>query len=203
LPCPVCEKNKEYWSSGQEALKKVASEHKRQLKYISNIYIVSDSGNPDNNGKVMLYKYGAKIFKKIQSAMSPEFPEDPSFDPFDFWTGANFVVKKTGMGRDSNYDQSAFQSQGQLFDDDSKIEEVWKKEHSLKAFLDPSIFTSYEIIQKRLDRVTGNSTQTSQKESVVDELEKEVGLSNVSVDELDDMKFFESLAQEGSADTPF
>ena len=152
----------------------------------------------------MLYKYGAKIFKKIQSAMSPEFEDDPAFDPFDMWTGANFIVKKTGVGRDSNYDQSSFQNPAPLFEDDKKLEEIWKQEHSLKTFYDTTNFGTYDSLKTRFDRVNGNSSKDTGS-SVPDGLEGfdgfDEGLKDSGkVDELDDMKFFESM---GDDETPF
>lgn len=206
-PCFCCESNKEAWATGNEDLRKIAQARKRQLKYISNIYIVSDPGNPENNGKVKLYKYGAKIFNKIQSAMKPEFADEVAFDPFNLWTGANFVVKKTGSGRDTNYDKSAFQSPGPLFEDEGKMEEVWKQEQSLKAFYDPSIFSTYDAIKKRFERVTGKATYQASNESpggydVPDDVKGFEGYDSEpqSQEELGDMEFFKYLAKD---DVPF
>ena len=61
---PVSEYNSKLWNSGIEANKEIARKQKRRLHFISNIYVVSDSGNPANEGKVFLYKYGKKIFDK-------------------------------------------------------------------------------------------------------------------------------------------
>ena len=91
--CPVCEANNELWNSGIEDNKKVARDRKRKLSYISNILVVSDPANPENEGKVFLFKYGKKIFDMLQEAMNPSDPDLPKFNPFDFWKGANFKLK--------------------------------------------------------------------------------------------------------------
>ncbi len=70
---PVSEHNSELWNSGSDANKEIARKQKRRLSYYSNIYVVSDPANPENEGKVFLYKYGKKIFDKIMEAMKPEF----------------------------------------------------------------------------------------------------------------------------------
>jgi hypothetical protein len=66
LPCPVCKYNKTLWDSGVESNKDIVRKQKRKLTFISNIYVVSDPANPENNKKVKLYKFGKKIFDKIQ-----------------------------------------------------------------------------------------------------------------------------------------
>ena len=48
---PVSEYNSQLWNSGIEANKEVARKQKRRLTYISNIYVVTDSKNPQNEGK--------------------------------------------------------------------------------------------------------------------------------------------------------
>ena len=63
--CPMCEVNNELWNSGLESDKDIARAQKRKLSYYSNILVVSDPANPENEGKVFLYKYG-----RIQSTHS-------------------------------------------------------------------------------------------------------------------------------------
>jgi hypothetical protein len=81
------------WNSGIDSNKEVARKQKRKLTYVSNIYVVKDPANPDNEGKVFLFKYGKKIFDKLTEAMQPEFEDETAIDPFDFWTGANFQTE--------------------------------------------------------------------------------------------------------------
>ena len=52
--------------------KETARKQKRKLSYYSNIYGIKDQLNPDNEGKVFLYKYGKKIQDKIVSSMQPQ-----------------------------------------------------------------------------------------------------------------------------------
>ena len=51
---PVSEYNTQLWNTGIEANKEIARKQKRRLHYVSNIYVVSDPKNPDNEGKVFL-----------------------------------------------------------------------------------------------------------------------------------------------------
>ena len=82
---PVGEVNRRLWNSGRDADKETARKQKRKLTYYSNIYVVSDKANPENEGKVFLYKYGKKIYDKICAAMQPEFEDESPVNPFDLW----------------------------------------------------------------------------------------------------------------------
>ncbi len=150
---PVSEYNSKLWNSGIEANKDIARKQKRRLHFISNIYVVSDQGNPSNVGKVFLFKYGKKIFDKLKEAMEPQFADEEAINPFDLWAGANFKLKIRQVEGYRNYDKSEFDKPGPLLKDDEKLEQVWKLEHSLKAFLDPSNFKSEEELRARLTKV--------------------------------------------------
>jgi hypothetical protein len=153
--CPVCEHNSGLWNNGTDAGKEVARKQKRKLTYVSNIYVVKDPANPENEGKVFLFKYGKKIFDKITEAMQPEFEDESPIDPFDFWQGANFKLKAKNVAGYRNYDSSEFASQSALLDDDDALEAIWKKQYSLADFMSPSEFKTYEELKKRLSSVLG------------------------------------------------
>ena len=103
---PVSEFNTQLWNNGTDAGKDAARRQKRKLTYVSNIYVVKDPANPENEGKVFLYKYGKKIFDKLTAAMQPEFEDETAIDPFDFWQGANFKLKAKNVAGYRNYDSS-------------------------------------------------------------------------------------------------
>ena len=155
---PVSEYNRGLWNSGNEKDKETVRKQKRKMSYYSNIYVVKDPANPANEGKVFLFKYGAKIFDKITEAMQPEFEDETPINPFDFWQGANFklkIVKKDGYW---NYDKSEFDRVAPLLDDDDAMEAIWKKEYSLTAITAADQFKSYEDLEKRLKYVLGQKS---------------------------------------------
>jgi|LakMenEpi03Aug12_release.lakeMendotaPanAssembly.Ray.scaffolds.fasta_scaffold09081_15 hypothetical protein len=167
--CPVCEYNSSLWNNGTDAGKEVARKQKRKLTYVSNIYVVKDPANPDNEGKVFLFKYGKKIFDKLTEAMQPEFEDESPIDPFDFWQGANFKLKAKNVAGYRNYDSSEFAAQGALLDDDDAMEAIWKKQYSLAEFTSPSEYKTYDELKKRLDSVLGAKTSNRIDEEVEDE----------------------------------
>ena len=164
---PVSEYNSQLWNSGIEANKEIARKQKRRLTYVSNVYIMKDPANPQNEGQVRLYKYGKKIWDKINDKMNPSFEDETPVNPFDLWEGANFKLKIRKVDGFSNYDKSEFEAKSPLNDDDSKMEEIWKTEHSLSEFTDPKNFKSYADLKEKLDRVLGITTGTAEKDEDV------------------------------------
>ena len=167
---PVSEMNSRLWNSGVESDKDIARDRKRRLSYISNILVVSDPANPQNEGKVFLFKFGKKIFDKIQEAMNPEFQDEEKVNPFDYWGGANFKLKVRKVSGYVNYDKSEFESVTPLFGgDDEKLERLWKNQFKLGEFTDASNFKTYDELKARLDEVLlgdERGTATAENDSV-------------------------------------
>lgn len=208
---PVSEYNRDLWNSGSEADKETVRKQKRKLSYYSNIYVVKDPVNPENEGKVFLFKYGKKIFDKIMASMQPEFEDESPINPFDFWQGANFKLKIRKVDGYWNYDKSEFDSVDPLLDDDDALESIWKKEYSLEEFVKPSNFKSYEELERRLNQVLRVSQPTrridpevadeeERYEPVEEEVRQKVSLHQVTSkvddeDEDDALSYFQKLAE--------
>ena len=156
---PVSEMNSKLWNTGIEADKDLARKRKRRLHYVSNIYVVSDPENPENEGKVFLYTYGAKIFEKIMDSMQPKFQDETPVNPFDMWKGANFKMKIANVAGYRNYDRSEFANAEALNADDSVLEGIYNQQHSLNEFTDPSSFKSYSELNLKLTRVLGEEVK--------------------------------------------
>jgi len=168
---PVSELNSELWNNGTDAGKEIARKQKRKLTYAANIYVVKDPANPQNEGKVFLYKFGKKIFDKLTAAMQPEFEDEEAIDPFDFWKGANFKLKAKNVAGYRNYDSSEFAAPSALLDDDDAMEAVWKKQYSLAELIAPDQFKSYDELKKRLEYVLGSKGSRRVDEEVAEEEE--------------------------------
>ena len=210
---PVSDYNRELWNSGNEADKDTVRKQKRKLSYYSNIYVVRDQVNPQNEGKVFLFKYGKKIFDKVMESMQPEFEDESPINPFDFWQGANFklkIVKKDGYW---NYDKSEFDAVSPLLEDDDALEALWNKEYSLQALVAADQFKSYDDLKKRLDYVLGQkSPQRPRLDEEVNDEDNSRGsftpdfkskapvaaapVASASSDEDDALSYFQRLAEE-------
>lgn len=152
---PVSEYNSKLWNAGSEAMKEQARKQKRRLHYIANIMVVKDPANPANEGKIFLYKFGKKIFDKINDLMNPSFQDEEPIIPFDMWDGANFKLKIRQVEGYRNYDKSEFDSPAPISEDDAKLEKIYNSLHKLQPFLDPKEFKSYDELKAKLDRVLG------------------------------------------------
>lgn len=198
---PCTELNSSLWNSGIESNKEIAKRQKRSLKYISNILVIKDPVHPENEGKVFLFKYGKKIFDKINELLYPdEIAGDDTqpINPFDFWKGCNFKLKIKTVDKYPNYDNSKFDTQSALFDDDAKIEEVYKNEYKLFEFVNPESFKTYDQLKERLDTVLGlNDSSAHEKEKPAKEkvVEKTTPAVEDSYDNELDNAEFEALAK--------
>ena len=206
---PVSEYNTQLWNNGTDAGKETARKQKRKLTYMSNIYVVKDPANPENEGKVFLFKYGKKIFDKLTAAMQPEFEDEEAIDPFDFWQGANFKLKAKNVAGYRNYDSSEFAAVSPLLDDDDALEGLWKKQYSLAEIVAADQFKTYEDLKKRLEYVLG-SKRPAQDPDVYDEdndrgeaeelvtaaVSAPPTTSTVDKDEDDALSYFAKLAEE-------
>ena len=202
---PVSEMNSELWNSGLESDKDIARDRKRKLSYISNILVLKDPGAPENEGKVFLYKYGVKIFNKIQEAMQPEFDDEDPINPFDYWAGANFKLKVRKVGGYINYDKSEFESPSELLGgDDGKLEELWKTQHSLQAFVAPDQFKTYDELKKKLQEVVGDDIRATESDFVSQKTVEDVVVEDTTSsdggdsegEETDALSYFQQLGNE-------
>tara|TARA_S200002703_G_scaffold159170_1_gene171711 strand:+ start:4338 stop:5276 length:939 start_codon:yes stop_codon:yes gene_type:complete len=154
---PVSEMNSYLWNTGRDEDKELARARKRRLHHVSNIYVVTDSANPENEGKVFLYKYGKKIFDKIMDVMQPQFEDETPVNPFDFWGGAEFKLKIRNVEGYRNYDKSEFSAPAPFINgDDAALEKVYNELNSLQEFVDPKNFKSYADLQRKLFEVLGD-----------------------------------------------
>ena len=201
---PVSDLNRELWNAGAEGSpqRDQARKQKRKLNYYSNIYVVKDSANPSNEGRVFLYRYGKKIFDKIMESMQPAFEDETPVNPFDFWKGADFKLKITRVAGFWNYDKSEFAEASTLGGfNDKELEALWKEEHSLAAFTADDQFKSYEDLKFRLEStLKGNYTKPVDAETFGEEVESTpapVASAPASVnEETDTLSYFAQLAKD-------
>ena len=221
---PVSEFNSTLWGDRTDPTetpeRQQARNQKRRLHYVSNIYVVNDPANPENEGKVFLFKYGKKIHDKIIKMLQPDLESEPRINPTDLWVGANFKIKVTRQtanigGRQvsfPNYDESVFLAPGPLFKNDAEIEAVYNKQFSLLEIIDRKNFKTYEELKRKLDDVNGVSDRpvTKPKAAVIEEDEDDVPWKDeettstatkrptpkVEEEDDEDLAMFERLANE-------
>ena len=200
---PVSEYNSMLWNRGDDAGKEQARKQKRRLLYISNVYVIQDKAHPENEGQVKLFRYGKKIFDKLNEAMNPEFEDEKPLNPFDLWEGASFILKIRNVDGYRNYDKSVFGEAGPLLADDSKLEGIWNSEYKLQEFSDPSKFKTYDELKQKLDKVlalSGGSQPSSTAETTQLDTAPAPSVGKVdkpkSSESDTDLDFFQKLAED-------
>lgn len=225
LPCPVCENNKDLWATGTKENQDTVKSRKRKLHYISNIVVIKDPLNPENEGKVFLFKYGQKIYEKLLAKIKPLYDFEEKVNPFDVEEGANFILKgtnvKLGDKETFSYDQSAFNPVVNLADVKGiDIDTIMSSRYSLLDEVSLDKFDSYDELETRLNRTLGNgsivqknvegekvnsknqtaeevTTIVNEKAKVVKEVKEDVSkkLPELEADDTDDAAYFERLAE--------
>lgn len=156
--CPVCKSNSYAWNNGDQ---NTARRRARRLSVYSNILVVKDPQNPENEGKVFLYRYGKKIHEKLMGKIDPgEESIDKPVMIFDPKEGANFRLKVNMIKVDGksmpNYDSSQFDSPSELSDD--VLEKIEDKLYNLSEFIDPSNCKTEEELTVRFKKVIGEAS---------------------------------------------
>jgi hypothetical protein len=171
---PISEFNRQLWASGSEKDKSQARDQKRKTSYIANVLVISDPANPDNNGKVMRFKFGKKIFQMIADKAKPTFAEDKPVDVFDAWEGAEFKLRMRQVEGYPNYDTSVFSDPKPLASTDEDIIEIVNQMKPLNEFLAASQFKSYEELEKKFQAVmNGKVVSTARAEEIAEQMRSE------------------------------
>lgn len=163
--CPVCKANSAIWESDPDT----ARSRKRKQNYFSNILVIKDPLNSENEGKVFIYKYGKKVHDKIMERLQPG--EDSIEEPvmvFDYYEGADFklIIKKVKVGTVSmpNYDSCQFDKPSTVGTDE-EIEKISKSICSLAEFTSESAFKTYDELDSKFDRVMGAAPSNTPRQA--------------------------------------
>lgn len=162
LPCPASEKWQELWNSGETEKAKTFS---RKIKYIANILVIKDPGNPENNGKVFLWEFGTKLMDKFIAAMNPTdalrevgVKAKQLFDPTENGSSISLQIKKANGY--FNYDDTTILEPSAVFKTPEKAAEFIDKNcYKLDEFLSPSHYKDYDELKASLIfAMTGQKT---------------------------------------------
>ncbi len=111
---PMAEYISDKWTaavseSDKDALRKAGLSKARKTQ-IANILVVFDAQHPENNGKVMLYRFGSKVFDMITNAAKPDpfEPEKPGTNVTDWEEGCNLKLNLYMRDKFPQYDKCVF-----------------------------------------------------------------------------------------------
>lgn len=98
-----------YWKlkkSDNVNMQKKSEIFSRRHTFASLIQVIKDQQNPELEGKILVYRYGVKIWEKINAELKPLIGE--KHDPFDILSGKAFALVITKVSGYNNYDQAKF-----------------------------------------------------------------------------------------------
>nr|CAI3971080.1 single strand DNA binding protein [Ochrobactrum phage ORM_20] len=145
--------------------KDLYTKRKKKAATYLNFYVIEDKVNPENNGKVFLWRIPFAVKKKIELALKPEVDKyDPSrtpkaFNPFDLFGeagGRDFIIRiKDSEGKNDYSDSHFMENSTPFLDADGEGEEAkaaYEACHSLFHFVDPARHkTREELITQLID----------------------------------------------------
>ena len=166
---------------------KLADTFSRRHSYASLIQVIKDSHAPELEGKILVYRYGVKIWEKINAELNPVSDVVEKHDPFDILNGKAFALTITKQSGFNNYDQSRFidkriplcftsEADGKTVltpikpETDKKQVFDWVKEHSPdlgKYAYQEWDNEVHEYVNHVITAVTGQGTTTQKYDNVV------------------------------------
>ena len=153
-PDPLNELWSELYNCGANG-KEEARFFSRRETFITNILVIKDPANPENNGKVFLWKFGKKLLDKFMSALNPseqerELGETPK-ELFNPLKGNNIALKIKNVAGFPNYDDTSIMEASSAFKDEKEAENaILNKTYELNEFCSPEYFESYEDLKNDL-----------------------------------------------------
>ena len=147
--CPICNANSNLWNNGQEDK---ARQRKRRTNYVFNILVVKDPSNPENEGKIFLFKCGPAIFSIITDSMTPQFDGEEPKRPFDLYGGHNFnlrVRSDASRGGLASYDKSFFDEKPtDVAKNDAELERIYNSMVNLDEYKNVGRLDDAELEKK-------------------------------------------------------
>lgn len=154
-PCPASELWNAIYNQGTNEGKEEARNFSRKMNYYVNILVVKDPMNPENDGKIMLWKFGTKLFDKFWAALNPSesdraLGETPK-ELFNPLTGCNIKLKIKKQAGFFNYDDTTIEPASAVYASGEEAKDaIINNAYKLSEFKDPSAYKTYEESVKQL-----------------------------------------------------
>jgi len=163
LDCPVSSIYYELGDLGTEEGKKAQEVVSRSVKFISNILVVNDPANPENNGKIFFWKYGVKLFEKFQQALEPTESQlkvgKKPIELFDPESGADIILEVSMQANFPDFSGTSISSPSRAFKTEREMDEaVLEKCYDLTEFISEEYFKPYGELKKKLAWVLEKSS---------------------------------------------
>lgn len=180
--CPVCKyiKDNDLYNTDKALYQKM----KRKTSFWANILVIKDSAAPENEGKVFKYRFGTKIYDKLNAMIDVDV--DMGETPVDVtcpFEGANFLLKVKQVSGFSNYDESKFYPVSAIkgIEDEAFQKELIDSMENLNEMIDPTKFKTFEINEEKMNKALGNQarrTASQQADDLEDQIDSYANMTN-------------------------
>lgn len=171
---------KKFQTTNDLKYKELFKKRSPTTKYITNILVLKDPANPENEGKVFLFEMGEylkRLYYKEMGIEEDSAKEEKSklvledeeevtvkgpYDHTDLFEGSNFILKaysESGQALNRSYDKSRFTKRKAAAEDEAELERIYNAQYSLKEFTDPNsdrYSETYEAMKNRYIKQTGD-----------------------------------------------
>jgi len=154
-PCPASELWSALYNVGTEEGKLEAKNFSRKISHYVNIKVIKDPQNPQNEGKIFLWKFGTKLKDKFMAALNPsdteiEMGEEPKqlFNPL---SGCNIKLKIKKAAGFLNYDDTEVMGVSSAYEsaEDAKAD-ILANAYKLSEFMTPDAFDTYDELKGKM-----------------------------------------------------
>ena len=156
--CPASDLWSALYNEGSDEGKAEAKNFSRKISFYANIKVIKDPANPQNDGKIFVWKFGTKLKDKIMAALNPSesdraMGEEPKqlFNPL---TGCNVRLKIGKVAGFLNYDATTIEAVSSIYPDgDTAKADIIENAFKLSEFNAPEAFETYEELSKKMKYV--------------------------------------------------
>ena len=156
--CPASSLWSALYNIGTEEGKKEARKFSRKISFYTNIKVIKDPANPQNEGKIFLWKFGTKLKDKFMASLEPSeseiaMGEEPKqlFNPL---SGNSIKLKIKKVAGYLNYDDTEIMGVSSIYPDiESAKADIIENAYKLEEFLKPDAFETYEELKNKMKYV--------------------------------------------------
>ena len=156
--CPASELWSAIFNIGTQEGKEEGRYFSRKMKFYTNVKIIKDPANKENEGKIFLWEFGTKLKDKFMAALKPsetdiEMGEEPKqlFHPIK---GCNVRLKIAKVAGFLNYDATTIEAPSSVYEDiEAAKEDIKENTYDLSQFEKPDSFETYAELMKSLKYV--------------------------------------------------
>lgn len=156
--CPASELWSALYGLGTEEGQKEARIFGRKIKFMANIKVIKDPGNPANEGKIFLWEFGTKLKDKFIAALQPSdseiaMGEEPKqlFNPL---SGCNIKLRIKKAGGFLNYDDTEIMPASSVYTNAEEAKkDILDNAFLLSEFMKRDSVETYEELHKKMKYV--------------------------------------------------